>query len=103
MGPDVQGPQDSQQTTGNVVSPETFNVRFVYPNCEITQGSPEKRFSCIPQLSAENLNSYSFQYSTRRLPNVISVRSDIVQDPHQLKVPLTSGVVNDVDTPLIST
>ena len=56
-GPDEQGPQDSQHTTGNVVSPVTFKVLLVYPHWEITQGSPENRLSCIDQLSAENLNS----------------------------------------------
>ena len=46
-----------KQTTANVVSPVTFSVLFVKPKLDTVHQLPGSRFSCIPQLSAENLNS----------------------------------------------
>ena len=56
-GPELQLLHDSQHTTERVVSPETFSVLFVKPQLVIVHQEPESKFSCIPQLSAENLNS----------------------------------------------
>ena len=98
MGPELQLVQDSQQTTPNVVSPETFKDLFVYPKFVTVQGSPENRLSWIAQLSAANLNSWSEFFSTT--PDASQILSpsgsDIAQQfPHQLlNEPLTSGVVN---------
>ena len=57
-GPELHGSHDSQHTTGRVVSSETVKVLFVNPQFVTVHHDPESKFSCIPQLSAENLNSY---------------------------------------------
>ena len=56
-GPELQGSHDSQQTTGSVVSSDTVKVLFVYPKLVCVHQEPGSKVSCIPQVSAENLNS----------------------------------------------
>ena len=71
------------------------------------QGSPGNKFSWIPQPSAENLNSKGVFFSTiPEISQTLSLFESVIdqQSPHQLlKVPFTSGVVNEFVTAFIST
>ena len=69
---------------------------FVNPQLVTAHHDPESKLSCIPQLSAENLNSYEPLAKSMVTSQMLFHQDHSWQHNfHQpLKVPLISGVVN---------